>query len=212
MTTAAFQTALVRLIVEPGYRERVREEREAALGEDLEPLEIRRLLAATDDPGLEITRTIHRGFRLSKLLNQLPLTFVLLDRQVQRRELDAFWQVRRPVSFYFLEEALAFCDHLLTRCSAKRPVDLAEILFLEEVVAYERAGLELQRARPAGEEVPLQWIRFLHDPLPLLAELARGTVPAEAESRDCFLVGRKGDGGVEWSLLDADALEQSGSP
>ena len=68
-------------------------------------------------------------------------------------------------------------------------------------VADERASLELQRARPAGEPVPPQVVDFLHDPEVLLAALARREVPPELPERVCRLIGVKTEGGVEWGFL-----------
>lgn len=146
MSLPAFQTALARLIVDSDFRRAVRQQGAAALASELTGRERQRLLTVASDPGLEITRTLHKGFRLGKLLAQLPLTCTLLGEEILAREIDAFWQQRLPVSFYYLEEAIAFCDHLLGRARAE-----LDLPYIEEIVAYERAGLELQRARPGGE-------------------------------------------------------------
>ncbi|HEX6203239.1 MAG TPA: hypothetical protein VF100_09570 [Thermoanaerobaculia bacterium] len=197
MTAAAFQSVLARLIVDPDFRRRVRREGAAALrGRPLTDRERDRLLAAAADPGMEVTATLHRGFRLSKLLGRLPLTFTLLDPATSRRELDAFWAARPPAGFYYLDEAIAFCDHLIGRAEA------LGVPYLGEIAAYERAGLELQRPRPAGEEAPLQWVEMAHDPLPLIAALADGRVPPAAPPRRCFLVGRRIGDDTEWRLAE----------
>lgn len=201
MTVAAFQSALARLIVDPAFRDRVRREGAPALrGRPLAPGERSRLLAAAGDPGMAVTATLHRGFRLSKLLGRLPLTFTLLDAATSQRELEAFWAARPPTSLYYLEEAIAFCDHLLERA------DDLDVPYLAEIVGYERAGLELQRARPDGTEPPLEWVEFEHDPLTLIGEVAAGRIPARAERRRCYLIGRRIGDEAEWRL--ADPIEQ----
>lgn len=197
MSAPVFQSALARLIVDPDFRDAVRAQRETALPGPLTALERERLLAVSVDAGLDITRTLHKGFRLGKLLTHLPLTRVLLDRETLAREVGEFWRRRPPVSFYFLEEALAFCDYLLER---RRAGDL-EVRYLDEITAYERAALELQRARPDGSPPPPQTVDFHHDPLPLIAALARGEVPAAAAARRCQLVGTRDDGRLAWHLL-----------
>ncbi|HUO86708.1 MAG TPA: hypothetical protein VM617_04895 [Thermoanaerobaculia bacterium] len=206
MTAAAFQSALARLIVDPAFRERVREEGAPALrGRPLDPGERARLLAAAGDPGMAVTATLHRGFRLSKLLGRLPLTFTLLDAATSQRELGAFWAARTPTSLYYLEEAIAFCDHLLARA------DHLDVPYLAEIVGYERAGLELQRARPDGADPPLEWVEFEHDPLPLIGEVAAGRIPANADRRRCFLIGRRIGDEAEWRLADPiDVVSQGG--
>jgi hypothetical protein len=199
VSAPVFQSALARLIVDPDFREDVREHRAAALPSPLTPLERERLLAVSVDPGLDITRTLHKGFRLGKLLTHLPLTRVLLDRDTLAREVGEFWRRRPPVSFYFLEEALAFCDYLLERM---RTGDL-RVRYLEEITAYERAALELQRTRTDSSSPPPQRVEFHHDPLPLIAALARGEVPATATLRRCQLLGSREDGRLEWHLIAA---------
>jgi hypothetical protein len=193
VSEAAFQSDLARLVVDPDFRDRVRESGEAALTEGLSELEQKRLVAIADDPGLDVTRTLHKGFRLAKLLAWVPLTCAVMPRDVLAREIGAFWQRRPPVSFYFLEEAAAFCEYLQERG--------LEVPYLEEVAAYERASLELQRARPAGEAVPPQVVDFLHDPEVLLSSLARREVPPDLPEQACRLIGVKTEGGVEWGFL-----------
>lgn len=193
MSEASFQSELARLVVDPDFRDGVRESGEAALCKDLSDLERERLVAIAGDPGLDVTRTLHKGFRLAKLLAWVPLTCAVIPRDVLAREIGDFWQQRPPVSFYFLEEAAAFCEYLLERG--------LEVPYLAEVAAYERASLELQRARPAGETAPPQVVDFLHDPEVLLASLARREVPPELPERACRLVGVRTEGGVQWGFL-----------
>ena len=95
------------------------------------------------DAGLDITRTLHKGFRLGKLLTHLPLTRVLLDRDTMAREVGGFWRRRPPVSFYFLEQALAFCAYLLERVRAG---DL-EVRYLEEIAALSRGEVPAAATR-----------------------------------------------------------------
>lgn len=200
MSAAAFQSALARLVVDPEFRDGVRDRGEAALPGELSDLERERLIHVAGHPGLDVTRTLHKGFRLSKLLSWLPLTCSVLDRDGLAHEVGEFWRLHLPVTFYYLEEAVAFCDHLLERMGASPERD---------VVAYERASLELQRARPEGAPVPLQVLHLRHDPQELLTALSRGEPLAGVPEQPCRLVGIKETDRVEWRILEAQSLHQS---
>jgi hypothetical protein len=195
MSAAVFQSALARLVVDPDFRNAVREHGAEALPDGLADLERERLLAVAVDPGLDITRTLHKGFRLAKLLAWIPLTCAVLGREVRTREVEEFWKRRLPVSFYYLEEAVAFCDYLLERVR-----EGLDIPYLEEVASYERASLELRRDRPAGEAVDDQTVELRHDPEALLGALARGEDLAGVPEMPCRLIGQRVEGGVEWRL------------
>jgi hypothetical protein len=195
VSAAVFQSALARLVVDPDFRDGVRGRGAEALPEELSDLERERLLAVAVDRGLDITRTLHVGFRLAKLLAWIPLTCAVLGREVRIREVGEFWKRRLPVSFYYLEEAVAFCDYILDRVG-----EGLDIPYLEEVAAYERASLELRRARPAGEPVAPQTVEFRHDPEALLGALARGEELGRLPEMPCRLMGRKVEGGVEWGF------------
>jgi len=194
MTALAFQTALARLIVEPEFRDAVRAEGTAALPGPLTPREASRLATIAGDRGLDMNRTLHKGFRLGKLRALLPLTCSLLAPARLAREVAAFWGANPPSSFSFLPEALEFCAFL-----EQRPL---RSVYLAEVLAYERATLELERARlgPA----PPQSVRFRHDPVRLLGTLAAGRRPRSVPERPCLLLGSKeGDAPTRWTLVDA---------
>ena len=115
MTALAFQTAMARLIVEPDFRDAVRAEGAGALPGPLTALEASRLVTIAHDRGLDMNRTLHKGFRLGKLRALLPLTCALLTPARLAREVAAFWQANPPASFSFLPEALEFCAFLERR-------------------------------------------------------------------------------------------------
>src|SRR5687768_16035416 len=135
MALVAFQTELARLITSPQFRKTVREVGTKALSEVLMCLERRRLLAVANSSGLEVAWSLHKGFRLHKLLSRLPLTCALIDNEILAREIGSFCEQTPPTSFYFTTEAIAFCDHLLVRA-----IELG-VPYMEEVVAFERATL-----------------------------------------------------------------------
>jgi hypothetical protein len=188
-----FQTLLTRLIAEPDYRDAVRADAQAAFGsEDLTPLEASRLARIADDRGLDVNRTLHKGFRLGKLRTMLPLTCQLLGNRRLAREVAAFWQQRPPSSFYFIPEAIEFCDFIAAR--------RLRLKYLPEVLTYERATLEIERAR-VDEPAP-QRVSFAHDPSALLAALLGGRTPRGIARRPSIVQGQRGpDGRAQWRVL-----------
>ena len=191
MTALTFQSTLARLIVEPDFRDAVRAAGAAVMPEGLTPLEASRLATIAADRGIDMNRTLHKGFRLGKLRALLPLTCSLLTPARLAREVSSFWKATAPASFSFLPEALEFCAFLERR--------RLRIAYLADVLAFERATLELERARFG--EAPPQRVRFRHDPARLLGALAAGRRPRALPERVCQLVGTKtGDEPVRWSF------------
>jgi hypothetical protein len=192
-----FQALMARLVIDPDFRDEVRERGESALGDELEPVERTRLVAVARARGMDIVRTLHKGWRLGKVLSMVPLARVALGDDLFARELGAFWAAEPPRSLYFREEAIAFCDHLLTRSDA-----LPEVPFLEEVVAYERAQLELLKPRPDGTSATLL-VRFRHDPVWLLGELVAGRPPRDVLENPCVVAGTVAPGGrITWRVVE----------
>ena len=195
MSALAFQTALARLVVEPDFRDAVRADA-LALPPELTPIERSRLVRIANDRGVDINRTLHKGFRLGKLRALLPLSCAVLTPARLAREVAAFWNTHPPASFSFLPEALEFCAFL-----ARRRV---RSVYLPEVLAYERATLELERARI--DAASPQTVRFVHDPAALLGTLATGRRPCGVAVRPCTLLGEKVAGEpIRWSLATIDA-------
>ena len=139
MSLAHFQDAMVRLITDPDFRDQIAAGN-AATDATLSDRETTRLQRIARDPGLGINRTLHKGFRLGKLRGLLPFTCRLLGTRRLCDELARFWRAHPPASFYFLPEAVDFCDYLRSRKLRLR--------YLDEVIAYERATLE--RNAPAS--------------------------------------------------------------
>ena len=201
MSLRDFQSNLARLVALPGFRQSVQAQGERALGGHLDPRERARLLAVAADPGLVVTSTLVASFRLGKLLQWLPLTRVLLGNRALVREAQQFWRRWPPTSFYAAEEVLAFCDHLQRR--RRRPVP-----GLGDIVALERALLELGRPRPDGETAPAQVVRFRYDAAAMLDALTAGRRPRHlgARARACGVrVEGQEDGTVRWTALVSGA-------
>jgi hypothetical protein len=191
VSARAFQAALSRLALEPDFRARVSADGDAALDGDLTPLERRRLAAVAGDPGMDLTAFLIRSFRLGKIVTLLPLTRTLLGNKRLADEAQRFWSEHPPTSFYFLEEALAFCDHLLAR-----PL---RVKYLDEVVGYERTMLELKRVRTNGDRPAPQPLAFDHDPVQLLTTLAAGRRPRAVPEQHCVMVATLDeDDAIQW--------------
>jgi hypothetical protein len=204
----AFQASLARLVTEAGFRALIRAVGEAATPSGLSELERRRLAQAARDHGLEVTASLVASYRLGKILGLLPLTRVLLGDEGLTRELRLFWEEHPPTSFYAADEALAFCGHLERRLVRGR----LRRVYLAEVVAYERAVLELTRPRPAGDRPAPQRVAFRHDPARLVPCLRSGRRPRGIPERPCAFIGTLADDGtMDWSaeVRSASCLPQT---
>lgn len=193
MSLARFQALQARLVVDPGFRDKVvAAEGDLADEPDLTPLERRRLASIARSKGLRISVLVHRGWRLGKLLTLLPRTCSMLGPDRAAAELDTFWRRQLPRSLYFHDEAIAFADHL-----AEASDDLG-LPYLREVVAFERAEVELMRpGTEPGER------RSVLMPRELGARLAGAPADGAADgSMDAavFVGERLAEGGTRWSL------------
>jgi hypothetical protein len=199
VSLAAFQTALARLVLDPRWREEVHASGPSVLPEGLSERERRRLGEAAAHPGLAVTATLVRSFRLGKIITLLPLTRRLLGDTVLAREARRFWAEQPPRTFYALDEALAFAATLLRR-RLRNP-------FLEEVVGFERAMLELGRPRPAGVRVRSEVVRFRHDPRVVLGALSAGRRPPRRlpERRSALVASLAADGRLDWRAAEDPA-------
>lgn len=199
MSQRSFQKAMARLVVDSVFRDRVRSNSKAVLNGDLTSLERKRLEAIAADRGLGATRMLYKGFRLSKLYATVPLTCALLGEQRLTREVNLYWAARASLSLYYFEEAFGFCDHLESRLRAGLTV-----AYLDEVLAYERGCIELQRPRNKGEKKPsAQVINFVHDPQILLSRLTNGRRPRAIPKLECTLSGSLDkQGKVQWHFIE----------
>jgi hypothetical protein len=201
MSLQAFQAALARLVTDADFRQRLRSQGSEVLGSDLSPRERARLARLADDHGLDVTASLVTSFRLGKILALLPLTRVLLGDERLVRELRLFWAEHPPTSFYAVEESLAFCDHLQRR----RRSNHLRAAYLDDVLAYERAVLELRKPRPIGERPPPQFVRFRHDPARLLNSLGEGRRPRAVPKLACAFTGvLDEDGTIDWIVADEE--------
>jgi len=193
MSLASFQSCLARLITDPDYRDRVRAVGAAASERGLTERECARLCTIAQDKGVDVNRTLHKGFRLGKLRAMLPLTCQLLGSKRLALHVAAFWKNCPPSSFYFIPEALEFCDFLEGR--------RLRVKYLAEVMAYERANLEIEKASTGAP--PPQRVLFQHDPRVLLAALANGRRPRAVPLCPKLAIAERDDRGrIHWQLID----------
>jgi hypothetical protein len=196
VTQPAFQAAIARLVIDPEFRDRVRAERTAALPEDLTSREQERVMSIVFELGLDATRTLHKSFRLTKLYALLPLTRRLVGPDRLAKEISSFWAANPPVSHYFLDECIAFCDFLLQRVRSG-----LRIKYLAEIVAYERANLNLRRPRTDDVANEPEFVKFEHDPAELFEQLTKGRKPRAVPALECTLSGGVNAAGeVEWEV------------
>jgi len=197
MSEATFQSAFVRLVTDVSFREAFREgagDGPAAKG--LTEVETRDLAELARSPGLDVMRKLHLGFRLNKLFSTLPLTCRLLGNSRLPTEATSFWQSRPSSSFYFVEEAEAFIEHLFSRLN-----EGMRVAYLSDVLAYESSLLVLKRPREPDEEAPAVTVEFRHDPQQLLAALQAGERPRRVPRQQTLLLGSLDERGeVRWTM------------
>lgn len=211
MSQRTFQAMLGRMVVDLEFRRCVREQGDAALDADLTPLERERLLAAAADRGMDATRMVHKDFRLSKLYYMLPLTRFLLGSERLSREVSAFWSRNLPVSHYFIQESIDFCEHLQRRLLSGG----LRVKYLREIVAYERAELELKLPRPGNDAPPPpQLVHFRYDPTILFTQLTQRRRPRAVPRLDCALRAtlNPDDGQIQWQLHEGHPDAKAKAP
>lgn len=193
MSLVHFQTTLAKLLTDPDFLQGAKAEGEEFFGPGLSALERRRLAAIAWQRGTMVTGRLIRSFRLGKILTLLPLTCTLLGDDGLAAQAKAFWQVRPCDSFYSFGEALAFCRYL------EEVAVSGDVPYLDEVVGYERAMLELTAANQTGE-VLSRVVKFRHNPAVLLGSLAEGQHPTKVAEMFCELVATvDGRGTIAWS-------------
>jgi hypothetical protein len=188
-----YQQELMRLVLDQAYAQQVAAD-PAALPADLDQRAVRRLVSIAADPGLHLTRTLHMGWRLSKLLTLLPMTCAAADRELLETEVLRFWREQPPRSLYFVDEAVRFVDHLIEAVGGSEPI-------LADVARFEQAGLLLGDAARYGLPIEPVQVQLQHDPAQLLGRLAAGGPLAGVDERPGVLVGSVVDGEPVWSAL-----------
>lgn len=193
MSLFGYQQALCDMVASPQLCLRVRGAAAALDGYDLTERERSRLAAVAAQRGMSTSCTLYRVNRIAPLHAYLPLTCALLGDQLIR-EAERFWSEGKPGDLQFGPETQRFGRFLQRRL---REGALADT-YLGEVVALELAGNALRW----GAQPPTRTVRFVHDPVALLAPLAEGRRPDHAvPTGDYAVVVDASDGPITMSVV-----------
>ncbi len=122
---------------------------------DLSDKERTRLASQARDPGMALTRKLHKGWRLTKLLTLLPITFRVGDPETLTDLVAAFWHNHPPQGLYFESEAMRFAQFV-------RDHGPPETL-LHDAAAFEAAMLGVSDRGETGGASPIT-VHSRHDP------------------------------------------------
>ncbi|GGD29049.1 hypothetical protein [Nocardioides daphniae] len=161
MTLQAFQRLQAALVLDREQAARIARGELGELGEQLTDVERERLVSQASDPGMRLTRTLHHGWRFTKLLTLMPLTFGVGDPDELAERVREFWAGHLPHGLYFEAEAARFAVFLVRRT----PVGTA----LADAAALEGAMLALGMRPPGGPE-PGVVLHLGHEPQRLASE------------------------------------------
>jgi hypothetical protein len=146
-------------------------------------------------PGLATVQMLYQSWRLAKVLTLLPMTIEALGDESTELLAD-FWRHRRARGPYFLEECGAFLDFVEHRKPAvDRPA-------LTDVMAFERARLEMRKALGQGQPPVVASVSFEHDPAAVFRSV-RGDGTATLEFSPTKLRGDLWEDGTEqWTIVN----------
>jgi uncharacterized protein len=124
------------------------------------------------DPGMSVLKHLIGSARAGTVVTALPWTSELLFRQIggvaYKKILEEFWQTSAPRMFGG-DEAADFADYLAC-------CDLG-ILYLPDILAYERARIESARKR---KEISIE---CRYDPNAIIEALATGNLPTNLDDK-----------------------------
>jgi len=135
---------------------------------DLTPLERERLVSQATDAGLALSRKLHKGWRLTKLLTLLPITFRVGDPGLLSDLVDAYWRDHLPQGLYFEAEAAGFAAFV----AGQVPASTA----LHDAARLEGALLAVGQRGPSAPSGPIE-LRLAHDPRRLLSAVGGEALP-----------------------------------
>ncbi len=158
MSLRTFQRAQVAMVTDGDVARRMAGGDLAPWQEDLTSLEQERLVAQAADAGMALSRTLHKGWRLTKLLTLLPATFRHGDPDLLGDLVDGFWRLHPPQGLYFEAEAARFAAFVADRVPRGSP--------LHDAAMLEGTLLAVEHLEPNAEVIELH---SAHDPRRLLA-------------------------------------------
>lgn len=173
MSLRSYQRAQVAMVLDREVAHRVARGDLAPWDADLSPRERDRLVAQATDAGLALSRKLHKGWRLTKLLTLLPVTFRVGDPVLLSDLVDAYWRDHLPQGLYFEAEAAGFAAYVADRVPAGTAVRDAALL--------ECALLAVGQRGPSAEQEASIELRLAHDPRRLLSGSPAGDDPSQPE-------------------------------
>lgn len=172
MSLAAYQEGQLAMLRNPGLAGDYSRGDFGHLADRLTALERERLQSQAQDAGMALSRKLHEGWRLTKLLTLLPRTFAAGDPDLLSRLVAEFWSAAPARSLYFEAEAIEFTQ-LVCRDSPRGTL-LHDLAVLEGALLSAAAGGPHAGPRPTI-------VRLTRDPNDLIA----GTTTA-ARSDEAF--------------------------
>lgn len=190
MSLREFQRALTAMTLDVRFCATVYERGEDALRDyALSAREARRLAAVARQPGMALNCTLARANRFGAVHDAFPMTCALLGERL-REVLDGLWSSSVPDNVQLSGDVEPFAalveEHIAAGDGGANP-------YLAEILAYERASLELaQLVRHAADPEALpptsRWVAFEHDPQALFGPLERVEAPPPDLARGAYRV------------------------
>ena len=176
MSLAGFQQALTAMTLDATLAAGVRRQGSALLTPwPLTKLELRRLVAMAQQPGMELNCTLARGNRFAAVHDAFAMSCALLGPCL-RGVLDGLWSSQRPSGVQLAGDAERFAAAALAQAHTLPSEQLRS--YLRDVLAYEQQAYELalsvrHMANPEQASSAPQWVDFEHDPQALFDALQR---------------------------------------
>jgi hypothetical protein len=157
----AFQRAQVAMIVDADVARRISAGDFGPWEADLTSRERERLVSQATDTGLALSRKLHKGWRLTKLLTLLPVTFRVGDPDLLLDLVDTYWRHYLPQGLYFEAEAARFAAFVAERVPGSA--------LLHDAVSLEGALLAVGQRTPLAQPAIIE-LHITRDPRRLLSD------------------------------------------
>jgi hypothetical protein len=160
--------------------------------------EQQQLDGVAEQRGLATVRMLYQSWRLTKVLTLLPLTIEMLGDQAPVL-LTEFWRHRPARGPYFVEECLALLHFIDERAGTFGAS-------LRDVMAFERARLEMREAVSGGREHVSALVELDHDAAAVFRAARAGDASAELPAGPTTLRGDLwADGTERWAVVGGGA-------